>query len=38
MELNGIQMTYFILLTLVAMLTVFGVDIRQKRREYINNL
>jgi hypothetical protein len=28
-------MTTFLLITLLAMLTVFGVDIRQKRREFL---
>lgn len=30
-------MTLFLALTLLAMFVVFGVDVRQKRREFLRN-
>jgi len=32
---NGDQMTLFLVFTLLALLVVFGVDVRQKRREFL---
>jgi hypothetical protein len=32
---NGVQMTLFLTIALLAMLVVFGVDVRQKRHDFL---